>query len=176
MYKRMNLADVIRHHCTRCALHTGQLERELEEYLMPSDREIMMQIAWTHMGTWYKWGGDDPSGFDCSGLAMECLQSVGLVGSKEDMTAQGMWTRFALEQNKQVANPYEGCLVFWQDDLGNAIHVEICINEQLAIGAKGGGSFVRTVEDAIERNAFIKVRPIHTRSGIKGYVDPFMGA
>lgn len=171
MKRRNELAHIIRHHCTSCALRVGQLERELREYFMASDREIMMEVAWRYLGTWYKWGGDDPEGFDCSGLVCECLQSVGLIGSHEDYTAQGLWNKF--KAKCQVAIPEEGCLVFWEDHMGHVIHIEICINDRLAIGAKGGGSHVKSAGDAAKHNAYIKVRPMQARTGIKGYVDPF---
>ena len=54
-------------------------------------------------------------------------------------------------------------MVFWLDNplpVGDAYHVEICLNDELALGAKGGGSSVTTKGVAIARNAFVKVRPI----------------
>jgi cell wall-associated NlpC family hydrolase len=139
--------------------------------MAPSDREIMMDIAWRWLGIPYRWGGDDPmAGFDCSGLVVECLQSVGLIGSREDYSAQGLWYKL---KDKQVTTPEEGCLVFWENTDGKIIHVEICISERLAIGAKGGGRQIKSTEDAIIHNAYIKVRPFLSRSRIKGFIDPF---
>ena len=50
----------------------------------------MLQVLWCYHGTWYKWGGDDSSGFDCSGLVIEALKSIGLFPRKEDTTADGL--------------------------------------------------------------------------------------
>lgn len=134
-------------------------------------RGTFLKIAWEFLGRPYRWGGDDPmSGFDCSGLVVECLKSVGLLPRAGDWTAQGLRTRFA---DREVQGPFSGCLVFWLLPSGKAMHVEICLNDELAIGASGGGSKTITNQDAINQNAYIKVRPIASRGGNKVFVDPF---
>ena len=133
-------------------------------------RETALKIAWSYCGKWYKWGGDDPSGFDCSGFIVEILKSVGMIGRKRDYTASGMWHEF---QHLKMGKPKAGALVFWTGGHGGIVHVEICIDEELAIGASGGGSKTLTEADAIKHNAFIKVRPIKSRPRIAGFVDVF---
>jgi murein DD-endopeptidase len=136
-----------------------------------NEKEIMLKVAWAFLGRPYLWGGDDPmAGFDCSGYIIECLKSAGKLPRKGDWTAQGLWDRFAAYQTDQ---PQEGCLIFWANRSGKVVHVELCINNELAIGASGGGGKTMTGKDAIEQNAYIKVRPFRSRSGIKGYVDLF---
>jgi len=132
-------------------------------------RKLALKIAFAYLGKWYKWRGDDPSGFDCSGYIVEILQSVGIIGRKEDLTAQDLWNRF-LSAKINVAKP--GGLVFWENSEGHVIHVEMCISQEHAIGASGGDSKTLTTEDAIRQNAFIKVRPIWSRQGVKGFLDP----
>jgi len=134
-------------------------------------RELFMEYAWRFIGTFYVWGGDDPSGFDCSGYAIEVCKSVGALPRHGDWTAEGLWNHFS---DKKVVKPYEGCLVFWANDAGKPVHVEICVNENLSIGASGGGSNTTTIAKAIEHNAFIKMRPMESRSRILGFVDPLM--
>jgi len=129
-------------------------------------REIAIDYIKYFVGHWYKWGGDDPSGFDCSGLVIEMLKSVGILDRGFDTTAEGLRRMFPA-----VNKPYRGCLVFYGDT--RAVHVEICLNETLALGASGGGSKTKTVEDAVRHNAFIKMRPIKRNRNILGYVDPF---
>ena len=134
-------------------------------------REESLDYIKRYSGLWYKWGGDDPKGFDCSGLAIEFLKAAGLLPRKFDTTAQGLWERY---QTHEVKEPSRGCLVFWHGgNKDKAIHVEIMLNSQQAIGASGGGSKTQTESDAMRDNAFIKVRTIKSRSGIKGFVDPF---
>jgi len=136
-------------------------------------RGWVVDIAKSYLGTFYKWGGDDPSGFDCSGLVIECLKSIGVLPRRGDWTAHDLWQKF----NKvRPANPYIGDLVFWHSSKDNQkiIHVEICVNDELSIGASGGGSFVKNEKDAIKYNAFIKVRPFDSRSNLRGFANPYI--
>ena len=136
-------------------------------------RYFAIDIAWQLYGTPYIWGGDDAvKGFDCSGLIVELLQSVGKLPLKGDWTAAMLWDRFAANE---VWNPDAGCLVFWETSQGHIRHVELALGSGLSIGASGGGSRVRSRADAIEYNAFVKIRPIEGRGIVKGFLDPFRG-
>lgn len=140
-----------------------------------SKKDIVSRIAFSYLGTAYKWGGDDPmAGFDCSGFVIELLKSVGILPRKGDWTAQSLWHLLYLHRLTKLKNVREGCLVFWFNRKGDRyIHVEYCINEHLSIGASGGGSRTKTTQDAINQNAYIKIRPINSRKGKKSYVFPF---
>jgi cell wall-associated NlpC family hydrolase len=130
--------------------------------------EIVLKTAWRFVGKPYFWGGDDPiKGFDCSGLIVELLKSVGIISRKADFTADGLYHLF---KNNEVDIPFRGCLVFWGTK-EKLTHVEICIDEHHTIGASGGGSKTITEQDAIQQNAYIKVRPI--RNGYLKIVNPF---
>ena len=133
--------------------------------------ELATKVAWSLHGKPYIWGGDDPmAGFDCSGFVIEILKSVGVLPRGGDWTADGLWRMFS---TRQTMLPSEGCLAFWTSDGTHARHVEYCINDSTTIGASGGGSDTVTIQDAIENNAYIKVRPIHT-PGLLGYINPFI--
>jgi len=132
-------------------------------------RDVALKIAFSYIGRPYIWGGDDPSGFDCSGFIIEILKSIGRLPRKGD------WTASQLSQKWQrTGTPHRGDLVFWENEHHHVIHVEMCIGDGLAIGASGGGSKTLTVADAAKHNAFIKVRPIMSRRGIWGYTNPFL--
>lgn len=106
------------------------------------------------------------AGFDCSGFINEVRASVGL-GPKADLTADGLFKHFA--ETKQVVtfdDPmkvnfhfHPGCLV-WRGTDKLKTHVEMLINTWQTLGASGGGSATKTLEDAIKKNAYIKIRPI----------------
>lgn len=132
--------------------------------------ELAIKVAWGFVNMFYKWGGDDPSGFDCSGLCIEILKSVGeLPRNKYDTTAKGLYNKF---KHKEVVKPTAGCFIFWSNSSGNIIHVEFCVDGIHTIGASGGGSKTLTQKDAIKHNAYIKVRPI--RTGYSNIVNPFL--
>lgn len=132
-------------------------------------RVFACEYARQFTGTFYKWGGDDPAGFDCSGFAIEVLKAVGILQRKGDWTAAGLFKLFAEIPRKNLA---AGDLVFWQKN-NKIIHVEIALNKHLAIGASGGGSNTLTHADAIKHNAYIKARPIDSRPGPRLYADPY---
>jgi len=133
-------------------------------------RFVSIELAWKMYGLPYIWGGNDAvQGFDCSGMQVEILQSVGML-PEGDWSAAMLWSLFAA---KEVFKPEPGCLVFWENSQGHIRHVEMCIGDGLSIGASGGGRHVSTREAAILQNAFVKIRPIGGRGLVRGYLDPF---
>ncbi|MCP3681240.1 MAG: C40 family peptidase [bacterium] len=141
---------------------------EVYRRYLESDREIACGYALQFAGTWYSWGGDDPTGFDCSGFAVEFLKAAGKIKRNADFTAESLYNMF-----QPVMTPTRGCLVFYENIHKKIVHVEIMLNERIAIGASGGGSKTLTKADAIRDNAFIKIRDHRSRDKIAGYVDPF---
>lgn len=144
------------------------------------DREsidIATEVAKSFLGLPYKWGGDDPmKGFDCSGFVIEILKSVGYLPRVGDWTAQSLYNMFL---NNHSAIAEEGMLVFWRRSTPNTppykiIHIEYILNKHLAIGASGGGGSTITEQDAVEQNAYIKIRPYDSRKNWVGFYDPFV--
>jgi len=137
-------------------------------------RHFFVGYAMRFLGTWYSWGGNDPmAGFDCSGFVIECLQAVGKFPRGDDTTADGLMRKYDAVGCK-VSEPDVGVILFYLDSLGRAYHVEICLNDELSIGAKNGGSRCITKADAISMDAFIKVRPIKGDRLV--YMDVFNGS
>jgi len=133
-------------------------------------RQMVCKIAWSYLGTFYKWGGDDPAGFDCSGLIIECLKSTGELPRRFDCRARDLAAMFERVGAQFVQS---GDLVFWANSQGIIIHVELMLNDSVSIGASGGGSATMTEADAIKQNAFIKIRTVSSRPGLYGFVNPF---
>jgi len=123
----------------------------------------------------YKWGGNDPiEGFDCSGLILEILQSVGLISHGVDMTADDLYKKY---QSNTVEHAHTGCLLFWLNTSGRATHVEMAVDKYYTVGAAGGNSSTLTRDDAARQDAFIRMRPIEYRGISKLKIcDPFKGA
>ncbi len=143
----------------------------------PDIRSAFVEYMSRWIGDWYKWGGDDPSGWDCSGHVIEGLKAFGKFPRKKDNTANGLLHRYS---KCEVGSPRKGCLIFWVDSGGRAYHVEVASgtwdNKWFSIGAKGGGSSTLTVSDAIRQNAFIKQREFDPTDPKIVMCDPFKEA
>lgn len=137
---------------------------------MEMRRFWFISVVRSHLNRWYIWGGDSPLGFDCSGLVVEGMRSVGLLPLAVDMGADGFWNNL---KDKETSEPIAGCLAFWFDKTGLATHVAVCLDGQYCITADGGSNKVKTVEDAMKYNAFIKIRRIDHRTSSPRFVDPF---
>lgn len=134
---------------------TGQLWTDCRAF---EEITLGLNILRGYLGRWYRWGGDDPDGFDCSGLAMEWLKMLGVMSGKADFTAQQIAEK--MTTSRSLADYLPGDLVFFGTDRTHITHVEICVSKYLAMGASGGGSKTITAADAARDNAWIKIRPI----------------
>lgn len=131
---------------------------------------LLELYALSQLGTLYRWGGDDPSGWDCSGLVIEILQSTGLLPPYYDTTSQGLYDKFSADG---VINAKGlGCLVFFGRSVKAIKHVGFMLDNRRMLEAGGGGSKIKTPEDAIKHNAFVRIRPITWRKDMVATVKP----
>lgn len=125
-------------------------------------RKWLVQTAVSYLGTPYIWGGNNPSGFDCSGFVQECLRSVGALEEPIDCTADGLMLNL---KGTVIEMPTVGALLFTLNLTGKATHVVICLDDWFCIGANGGTSETTDSQSAWRKNAFVKIRPIRLQSG-----------
>ena len=136
-------------------------------------RELVVDALKRHLGLPYKWGGNDPmAGFDCSGLMVDVLQTVGKMASSSDSTAHGLSKKYP---ETDILQP--GVMVYWDwNKDGRIDHVEMVAlvdedGEVYTVGASGGDSRTTNEQTAISADAYVKMRPL-----VRGYVlanDPF---
>lgn len=134
--------------------------------------EASLYAADKLVGTLYRWGGDDPTGWDCSGACIEVLKAGGRLPYKGDWTAHTLATMFP----EHLGDPTPGCLLFWDwNNDGRIDHVELVVGNfggvPCTLGASGGGSSTTNREDAVRRNAYVKIRP--ARANWSRCVNPF---
>ena len=138
-------------------------------------RHEMVDYLFAWIGTLGSWGGDDPSGMDCSGIIHEVLQAHGLEKRGFDCTAHEIYLRH--EDQVIEGMPQRGDLVFWFKN-GVAEHVEMVysvVSPDLifVIGASGVRSATKTRDDAILHNVYVKKNPIDYRGVNYKIVDLF---
>lgn len=133
--------------------------------MMLLDEEILLSYALSFTGLPYRWGGSNPlTGFDCSGLVVELLKSIGVIGPHSDYSAHSLCE---LYKNRVVNSISFGCLSFYKGHSSNTIsHVGFCLNEYLMIEAGGGDSSVINSSEAQAKDAFVRIRPITYRKDL----------
>lgn len=84
-------------------------------------RQLMTAAIDERLGSYYRWGGTGPSGFDCSGFVWSTFQSAGI--NFERGSARTLWARFTAPSPEEQ---YKfGTLVFFS----NLAHVGIVADE-----------------------------------------------
>ena len=98
-----------------------------------------VQYALAQLGTPYRWGGDEPGGFDCSGLVQAAYQAAGI---ELPRTAQQQYNAGPLLPPGTPLQP--GDLVFFGSDPADVTHVGLAVGPGEMVDAPHTGAVVRT--------------------------------
>jgi cell wall-associated NlpC family hydrolase len=102
----------------------------------PDPRVIMVDRARSMLGQPYRWGGDAPGGFDCSGLVVYAANGAGIRVPRTAHEQLGTGTPVAR------GKVHEGDLVFMHL-AHKELHVGIAIDDERFIHAPSRGGYVR---------------------------------
>ena len=94
--------------------------------------------ALAQLGTPYLWGGEEPGGFDCSGLVQAAYDAAGI---KLPRVAQAQYDHGPPVPAGQPLQP--GDLVFFGTDTAHVDHVGIVVNQSEMVDAPHTGALVR---------------------------------
>ena len=130
---------------------------------------LIREIAMRMYGVPYRWAGATPvGGLDCSGFIVELFKSVGLLKNSEDLSSAALSERYSTRVSYQS---YQlGDLAFYGK--GKVSHVAFFIDYRHVIEAAGGDSSCLTREDAINQQAFVRIRPHNYRSDLMFVTRP----
>ena len=124
--------------------------------------DYLINYLMLFVGTPYMWAGKNPViGFDCSGLICEGLMATGLLPFGSVLSSQQLYDHFKAAKPEPIAA--RGNLAFFGKDAKSIEHVGLVIGDGLMVEAGGGDHTVTDRGKASDKNAFVKVRPIHYR-------------
>lgn len=132
--------------------------------------QLLKEYALSFVGIPYRWGGSHPSeGYDCSGFIQELLASAG-IDPPGDQTAQGLFNHF--EKNATWNARSLGSLAFFGASVSSISHVAMLLDPYRMIEAGGGGSKTLTPADAVQDNAFVRIRLVDSRKDLVAVLKP----
>lgn len=133
-------------------------------------RQTIIDYAKSFIGKPYRWGGNGPLGFDCSGFVQEVLASVGL-DPKGDQSAQALYDYFTINGRLLIVDtPSGGDLVFYGENPKRISHIALMLNDWQQIGANSGDSTCTDLVNAERLGAMVKVRPWNYRKDFIAFV------
>ena len=92
--------------------------------VVPANRELVVEIAQTHIGVPYVFGGVTPEGFDCSGFTCYVLQKANV------QVGRSSRDQFATCRKIDKDEVTKGDLVFFNSGSDEVSHVGIIISEK----------------------------------------------
>lgn len=118
-------------------------------------RNEFVQILLAQIGRPYVWGANGPGhiGFDCSGLMVYGLRTLGLIGPKQDYSSEDLRTLCSKLEDKE--RPRIGDFAIYGKN--KASHIVAIVDGNRVISASGGDSTCTSVEIARRKGAAVRL-------------------
>lgn len=137
---------------------------------------LMTLMAMQYLNAPYRWAGNGPNEFDCSGLVLKVLHDVGV--TLPDMSANTLYLH-CKEKAYSVNKSHCDALLFFGSN-GKATHVAISIGEinkkpyMIESGGAGRESSTMTLEELGQRDARVRIKPVNSRKDLlASYYIPY---
>lgn len=119
----------------------------------------------------YIYGGKSPLiGLDCSGIACEFMQALGVIPNNSEMGSQQIFDY--LKDRSSLNEISVGSLAFYGLNTSRIDHVAIFLDTNLIIEAGHGDHTTLTLVDAQKRDAKVRVRPFNYRKDLVAILRP----
>lgn len=126
-----------------------------------TNKEVVIDYALTFIGCPYLYGSNGPDSFDCSGFVCELLKSVGVIPWSLDLNAQSLReTLLKIKHESIFPTCVEGSILFFGKSKTAITHTALALNQKIMLEAGGGDSTTTSVQEAVRRGAFVRIRPI----------------
>jgi cell wall-associated NlpC family hydrolase len=132
--------------------------------------KTLIDYAKSFIGKPYIWGGEGPTGFDCSGLVQEILRSVG-EDPKGDQTAQAIHDYFLIN-GAVTSKCLPGALCFYGKSNLSITHIAFAIDYYRIVEAGGGDSTCTSEQSANKKSAMVRMRPHNFRKDLQAMIIP----
>ena len=109
----------------------------------PGIRQQIIETALGQIGRPYRYGGRDPSGFDCSGLVQYAYGEAGVIAPRDTKSQRDAGKRIDFDD----AQP--GDLLFYRFENAGGLHVGLYLGDGRMIHAPASGRQVSMVEVAM---------------------------
>lgn len=133
--------------------------------------ECTIRFAKKHVGVPYLWGGNTRwFGIDCSGLSQEIAWFAGL-DPVRDQNAQMQYNYYSQLNWSSRLGP--GAFIYYGNTRNGIYHVAFAISDKEIIEAGGGDSSTTSIQEAVRRNAKVRIMPItHRQNEIVAVLMP----
>ena len=117
---------------------SGMAEENAQTQIYNDKISALITEAKTHQGTPYRFGGNTPAGFDCSGFVQYCYKKALGIDLPRTSYEQG-----AYGTSVPLSDLKEGDLLFWGSSPTNSYHVAIYTGNGTYIHAPHSGDVVK---------------------------------